>query len=179
MTVGRSWDPYARRGSVMDSDPFFGGGALLDPWTAGFGGRSMYDPWEDFSLISRPGFNVPSVPREISAVANARVDWVETPDAHLFKADLPGLSKEDIKIQVTEDNVLNISGERSKEEVNESDWFRRAERSYGKFSRWFRLPPDARPEEVKARMEHGVLTVEVPKHEGARLPQVRQVQITE
>ncbi|GJR86397.1 17.6 kDa class I heat shock protein 3-like protein [Tanacetum coccineum] len=100
-----------------------------------------------------------------SAIANTRIDWKETPEAHVFKADLPGLKKEEVKVEVEEGRVLQISGERSKENEEKNDKWHRVERSSGKFMRRFRLPENAKMEEVKAAMENGVLTVTVPKVE--------------
>ncbi|GFP94284.1 18.1 kDa class i heat shock protein [Phtheirospermum japonicum] len=62
-------------------------------------------------------------------------------------------------------NVLRISGERIHEEEEKDDQWHRVERSSGKFLRRFRLPEDAKFDEVKAAMESGVLTVTVPKGE--------------
>ena len=74
-----------------------------------------------------------------------------------------GLSKEEVKVQVEEGRVLQISGERKKEETTSTDRWHRVERSQGSFLRRFRLPENAKLEEVKAAMENGVLTVTVPK----------------
>ncbi|XP_024526158.1 18.1 kDa class I heat shock protein-like isoform X2 [Selaginella moellendorffii] len=99
--------------------------------------------------------------KDASAVANTRVDWVETPDAHVIKADLPGLSKEEIKIEIQDGNTLVLSGERKKESTQETDKWHRVERSYGCFLRKFRLPEDSKVEEINAKVDNGVLTINV------------------
>ncbi|KAL2458949.1 17.6 kDa class I heat shock protein 3 [Forsythia ovata] len=125
----------------------------------------IWDPFEGFPFSTTVA-NVPSsAGRETSAFANARIDWKETPEAHIFKADLPGLKKEEVKVEVEEGRVLQISGERSNEQEEKNDKWHRVERSSGKFLRRFRLPENAKIDEVKASMENGVLTVTVPKEE--------------
>ncbi|KAJ4790217.1 18.2 kDa class I heat shock protein [Rhynchospora pubera] len=84
---------------------------------------------------------------------------------HVFKADLPGVKKEEVKVEVEEGNVLKISGERSREKEEKNDKWHRVERSSGRFLRSFRLPENAKVDQVKAAMENGVLTVTVPKQE--------------
>lgn len=111
------------------------------------------------------------ISRETAAVADTRVDWKETPEAHVFKVDLPGLKKEEVKVEVEEGKVLQISGERSAEKEEKNHQWHRVERSCGRFLRRFRLPENAKVEEVKAGMEDGVLTVTVPKEE-VKKPQV-------
>ena len=74
-----------------------------------------------------------------------------------------GLSKQEVKVQVEEGRVLQISGERKKEETSSTDRWHRVERSQGSFLRRFKLPENTKVEEVKAAMENGVLTVTVPK----------------
>ncbi|OXK49585.1 hypothetical protein CDL38_03700, partial [Escherichia coli] len=114
---------------------------------------------------------------ETSQFANARIDWKETPQAHVFKADLPGLRKEEVKVEVEEGRILQISGERSKEQEEKNDKWHRVERSSGKFLRRFRLPDNAKVEQVKASMENGVLTVTVPKQEEKK-PEVKAIEIS-
>ncbi|CAN6301438.1 unnamed protein product [Urochloa humidicola] len=114
---------------------------------------------------------------ETAAFAGARIDWKETPEAHVFKADVPGLKKEVVKVEVEDGNVLQISGERNKEQEEKNDKWHRVERSSGKFMRRFRLPENAKTEQIKASMQNGVLTVTVPKEE-VKKPEVKPVQIT-
>ncbi|KAJ7295492.1 hypothetical protein O6H91_Y185000 [Diphasiastrum complanatum] len=101
--------------------------------------------------------------QDVAAVANTQVDWLETPDAHVFKVNLPGLRKEEIKVQVVDNNVLQISGARKKENVEQTDRWHRVERASGSFFRSFRLPAHAQVNDLKAQVENGVLTINVPK----------------
>ncbi|KAI3799904.1 hypothetical protein L1987_35209 [Smallanthus sonchifolius] len=147
------------------------------------GGRSnVFDPfsheiWDPFQGFSSAISNLPESSRETAAIANARIDWKETPEAHVFKADLPGLKKEEVKVEVEEGRVLQISGERSRENEEKNDKWHRVERSSGKFLRRFRLPENAKMEEVKATMENGVLTVTVPKAEEKK-PALKSIDIS-
>ncbi|KAJ7542218.1 hypothetical protein O6H91_10G094800 [Diphasiastrum complanatum] len=135
--------------------------------------QSIFDPlekfWEPFDRLPVWQHDAPSgqfaLAQDVKAIASTRVDWVETPEAHVFKADLPGLKKEEIKVQVEDGRTLQISGERKKEEVEKTDKWHRVERTQGSFLRRFRLPENAKVEEVKAKVEDGVLTVTVPKIE--------------
>ncbi|KAJ6432574.1 hypothetical protein OIU84_019750 [Salix udensis] len=154
-----------------------------------FGGRrsnffdpfslDIWDPFQDFPFTSA----AMSAPRsefasETSAFANTRIDWKETPEAHVFKADLPGLKKEEVKVEIEEGRVLQISGERSKEKEEKDDTWHRLERSSGRFLRRFRLPENAKLDQVKADMENGVLTVTVPKDQAVKKPDVKAIEIS-
>ncbi|KAI4382377.1 hypothetical protein MLD38_008351 [Melastoma candidum] len=147
-----------------------------------FGGRrtNVFDPfsldlWDPFDgLINNRSLGAP---QETAAFAQARIDWKETPEAHVFKADLPGLKKEEVKVEVEEGRVLQISGERSVEKEDKNDKWHRVERSSGKFLRRFRLPENAKVDQVKACMEDGVLTVTVPKEE-VKKPEVKSIDIS-
>ena len=93
---------------------------------------------------------------------NPAVDIVENGDAYLVKAELPGLSPENIDVQV-ENDVLTLRGERKSETDEERGGYRRVERSYGSFARSFVLPKGTKAESIDAQIEHGVLTVTIPK----------------
>uniref|UniRef100_A0A0C9QR56 TSA: Wollemia nobilis Ref_Wollemi_Transcript_13174_800 transcribed RNA sequence n=1 Tax=Wollemia nobilis TaxID=56998 RepID=A0A0C9QR56_9CONI len=147
-----------------------------------FGRRSnrVFDPFSLDLWDPLEAFNAPLMrdfARDVSAVANTQIDWKETPEAHIFKADLPGLKKEEVKIEVEDNKILQISGERSNEEEHKDDKWHRIERSHGRFLRRFRLPENVKVEEVKAAMENGVLTVTVPKQSPPK-PEVKSIEIS-
>ena len=92
------------------------------------------------------------------------VDIFEDDDNIVIKADLPGVDKEDVHVDV-KDRVLTLSGERSSEkEVKEEKYYRK-ERTLGKFQRSFSLSADVDPDKIKAEFKDGVLKVEIPKPE--------------
>ena len=86
----------------------------------------------------------------------------EAGDKLVVRADLPGIAEKDLDISV-HNGVLSISGARNAEERKEGESFYVYERQYGSFSRSFALPESADPEKVDARLESGVLTVEIGK----------------
>lgn len=95
------------------------------------------------------------------------LDVYEEKDDVVVKAELPGLSRENIEVQVA-DNVLTIKGEKKKdEEVKEEEYYR-CERSFGAFSRSVQLPAEVKPDQVKATFKNGILEVRLPKTEEAR-----------
>jgi HSP20 family protein len=107
-----------------------------------------------------PHGNGPSVGRRwIPAM-----DLVETDDDFVLRADLPGLSENDVNIEL-EDNVLTISGERKSEHQERKEGYYRVERASGRFSRSLTLPEGVDPEKVRANFDHGVLEVRIPKPE--------------
>jgi HSP20 family protein len=114
--------------------------------------------------------------REIEETIYPSVDIVEEKDAFKITADVPGIDKKDISVQV-EDNVLTIKGEK-KEEKAEKDKNRyyHYERSYGKFSRSFRLPENVDSEHISAKYSNGVLELMLNKTEVSK-PKALEVKI--
>ncbi|KAG0555555.1 hypothetical protein KC19_12G177500 [Ceratodon purpureus] len=94
---------------------------------------------------------------------NPQVDWRETYDAHILKADMPGFKEEDVKVQVLDSKTLEIKGERKKEELKEGDTWLFNERPSGDFSRKFKIPSWTDKAKMRAHVQDGVLTVEIPK----------------
>ena len=92
------------------------------------------------------------------------VDVKELNDSYLLSADIPGLTRSDIKVNIDK-NVLSISGEKDLEmNDNNSDYYYR-ERKYGAFSRTFNLPESIDQDKVSASFKNGTLEVSLPKHE--------------
>lgn len=91
-------------------------------------------------------------------------------------AELPGLKKEDVKVEVTDDSLI-VEGERKHEEKEEKEGYFRSERSYGKFFRQIPLPEGVKAEEIKAEMNNGVLEVKIPIEEPKK-PQARQIPVS-
>jgi HSP20 family protein len=90
------------------------------------------------------------------------MDLVEQEDRFVLRADLPGLSEDDVKIEL-DDNVLRISGARSAEQEERREGYYRVERASGSFSRSLLLPEGVDADSIDARFENGVLEVSVPK----------------
>jgi HSP20 family protein len=91
-----------------------------------------------------------------------QIDLVEKEDHYLLQADLPGLSQDDISVEV-EDGVLTVSGERKYEQADKkSDW-QRLERRFGRFTRSIVLPKGTDPDTISASFANGVLEVVVRK----------------
>ena len=118
-----------------------------------------------FSIIRPSLFRRLRMP-EIAEVTPS-VDVFEQKGEVVVKAELPGLSKEDIDVKVTGD-VITISGEKKKEEKIEKKDYYRMERSYGSFTRSLRLPAEVQTEKASAKFQEGVLEIRIPKTEEAK-----------
>ena len=102
---------------------------------------------------------------------NPVIDLYEKDDQFVIKAELPGVDKDNISVDL-KDRTLTISGERSHEkEVKEENYYRQ-ERSFGKFKRAFTLPADVDPDKIKAEFKDGLLKIEVAKPEKEKPRQV-------
>jgi HSP20 family protein len=100
-----------------------------------------------------------------------RVDIVEVNGTYELTADLPGLKKDDIKIEI-HDNVLTLRGEKKLEEEKKDKNYRLCERYFGEFVRTFTLPENVNKDGIEAEFKDGVLTVAIPKVEKAKPKQI-------
>lgn len=131
-----------------------------------------------FNESGWPAFRWPTFRFERGEEAwNPEVDLFERDNRLVARIDLPGLKKEDVKVEVT-DGHLAVSGERKREEEEKSDQFYRCEREYGSFYRAVPLPEGVKLEDVKATFADGVLEVSVPLPAKAEA-KVRKVVIEE
>ena len=92
------------------------------------------------------------------------MDLVEADDHFVLNADLPGLSQDDVAIEI-QDGALTISGERKAEHSESNRGWYRVERSFGRFSRSLTLPDGVDPDAIEASFDRGVLSVRIPKPE--------------
>jgi HSP20 family protein len=100
-----------------------------------------------------------------------RVDILEQDGGYELVADLPGLKKEDIKIEI-EDNMLTLRGEKKLEGEKKGKNYRLCERYYGEFARIFALPENVNRDAIVAEFKDGVLKLEIPKTEKAKPKQI-------
>jgi HSP20 family protein len=149
-------------------DPF----ALLRQMTAEFD-RFFEDPaW--------PAFRWPTFRANAIAAGNKwfpEIDVFEKDNRLFTKVDLPGMKREDVKVEVT-DGHLAISGERKTEAEEKKEQFYRCEREYGSFYRTIPLPEGVKLGDVKATFADGVLEVSIPLPVKAA-PEVRKVEVQE
>ncbi len=125
--------------------------------------------WDPFREMA------PSIP---SFAPFERMEWspsfdvTETKDAFVFKADVPGVKKDDLEITTT-GNRIKISGKRDTEHEEKTDTVYTYERHYGSFARMFTLPDGADIEHAKSELKDGVLTLVIPKQataQGKKIP---------
>jgi len=100
------------------------------------------------------------------------VDVFEEKDDIVVKAELPGMEKENIEVNLT-DHSLTIKGEKKKEEEVKEENYYRSERSYGSFMRTVDLPKDVRADKIKAAFKNGILEVRMPKTEEAKSKEIK------
>lgn len=151
----------------------------LMPYTRPF--FDLMFPQEDpFKILEQTPLTFPKGIDQ-SMTLLARSDWKETSKEHIISLDIPGMKREDIKVEVEENRVLRISGERKTEEKEniEGEKWHRVERTSGKFWRQFRLPRNVDLEHIKANLENGVLKIIVPKLAEEEKKQPKVISISE
>lgn len=137
-----------------------------------------FEPWSVADMLRRD-FARPALHRlELGNDSGPVADWippvdiVEKKDRFEIRADVPGVSPEDIDVSM-EGGILSISGERRADPRSEDDDIQRIERAGGRFSRRFSMPDTADSSAVKARTSNGILEISIPK-----LPELKARRIT-
>jgi len=148
--------------------PFFG---LRDEMNRLFDEFFSSGSW--FTPRGRGGFELKPLERlegRFSAL-QPHVDVTQSEKDYRISAELPGLTEDDIELTMG-DGILTLKGEKREEaERKKGKDVVISERHYGSFSRSFRLPPDADPSKIEAELVKGVLTITLPKTEGAKKPE--------
>ena len=138
-----------------------------------------WNPWREMStlqhrinlMLNEPFFQSDGEDELRMGSWYPAVDMFDNGDKIVIKAELPGMDKKDISVDI-EDRVLTLSGERSYDnEVKEENYYRR-ERASGTFKRAFNLPADVNSDKIKADFKDGVLKVEIPKPESKKPKQI-------
>ena len=123
---------------------------------------AIREPWHLLNRLNRDleGFwgNTPST--EVAFIP--AVDVHEEKDRFVVTADLPGVKPEEIEV-TAEKGVLTLRGERKSEKRESSEGYERLERVMGSFTRRFALPENVQADAIKAKFNHGVLEVSIPK----------------
>ena len=138
-------------------------------------GMDRYMPTRGLNRTNFPGFDelVSRLFEEQVPNATGAQTWVPTSDIyetedHLqIHLDLPGMTRDTLDIQLTDNNTLTIRGERKFEEVDKAK-YHRVERFYGNFMRSFVLPSNVEAEKITASFKDGVLEIVLPKAESAK-----------
>jgi HSP20 family protein len=144
-----------RRPAPLSRSPF------RSPFGGLFARRWMDDMFDQFL-----GENVDN---QLAAIINAAMDVSETDQAFEVKMDLPGVSPDNVDIQI-DNNTLTVRGQRSEEseEKDEKRQFHRVERSFGSFARSIVLPTSINEDETAAQFKDGVLKIVIPKTEDSK-----------
>jgi len=129
--------------------------------------RAMRDMlrWDPFREMA------PAFPALDLVAFNPSFDVIENNDAFVFKADLPGVKKDELEISVT-GNRLQISGKRDTEHETKTDTVYAYERQSGSFTRSFTLPDGADLDHAKSELKDGVLSLVIPKKPGAQAKKI-------
>jgi HSP20 family protein len=117
------------------------------------------------------GTNLDRGDRVLDTVWNPYVDIAETDNEIIVSAELPGVGKDDVKISI-QDDTLVLRGEKRQEKDEKKENYHRVERSYGAFQRTIGLPVSADSGKIKAKFKDGVLKINLPKKEEAKLKEI-------
>lgn len=154
-----------------------GEGRRIVPWRpfSSFSGlsrmeREMERMFEDFRLRPWSGFGWPRWWEQ--RFREPVVEVYEEKDDVMVKAELPGMKKEDIQINISE-NLLTLRGEKKEEREEKKEGYHYSERSYGSFERTIEIPREVQADKAKANFKEGVLEIRIPKTEEAKRKEIK------
>lgn len=126
--------------------------------------------WNPFRDINRQmiDFFERSPFRFLADVTTPRVDVYQTDTDVIVKAEIPGVSKDDLNV-IIDENAVRLSGQVRRSEEFKAENIYRSERHYGAFSRVIPLPAEVKAEQARAEYRDGVLTIRAPKAEPSRM----------
>lgn len=138
----------------------------LTPWTR------PRSPWSDLDQLQERvnrvfGLNTPTFPTDEPLPWRPRVNLKELDEEYLLTAELPGMDRDDIEVDIDRD-TLTLKGEKKAEHESDREGrWHLYERAYGSFERTFTLPRAVEPDKVKATFNEGILAVHLPKRKEA------------
>lgn len=136
-----------------------------------------WDPFAEVQNMFAPLFRSSGLSPRLSTEGDVTFEWSPTADIsendkeYVIRASLPGVKKDDIKVNMQE-GLITIDGERKQQKEDKSEKFHRVESFYGSFSRSFGLPDNVAADAVKSEYKDGVLTVRIPKAERQQAKQI-------
>ena len=134
--------------------------------------RDMMSVQDEMNRLFDDFFGRPVMRREWTEAAWCPcVDVSETKDNVIINTEIPGMSKDDVKVSI-QDNVLTLSGEKKQQKEEKDANYHRMERSHGSFSRSFTLPTTVQADKVKAAYRDGILRITLPKSEEVKPKQI-------
>jgi len=135
--------------------------------------RNVSSYFNNFDRFFNDGFFNPasSLQSDSEVSFKPAADIYEEENSFVIKTDLPGLTREDIELDL-KDGILTIKGKRKSEKEEKKENYYRKERSFGSFSRSFSLSETVNQDEIKAEFKNGVLRVELPKKEEVKPKQI-------
>jgi HSP20 family protein len=136
-----------------------------------------WDPFSEMQSMFAPLMRSSGLLPRLSTDGDVTFEWSPSADIsenekeYVIRASLPGVKKDDIKVNMQE-GMITIAGERKQETEDQNEKFHRVESVYGSFARSFGLPDNVKGEAVKSEYKDGILTVHIPKAEREKAKQI-------
>jgi HSP20 family protein len=132
---------------------------------------SLSNTWEDFF-----GRDITNLPSWRTGMSMPAVNIEDKPDKFLVHLAVPGMKRDDFKIEL-QNGLLTVSSEKEETHEDKAENFTRREFSYQSFKRSFTLPESVKADKIDAKYVDGILTINLPKREEAKVQPTRQIEI--